>query len=136
LRAEASGLQLDGLVEFHVNVQFDLLKNWLSTATVGLHTMWNEHFGISVVECMAAGTLMLAHDSGGPQQDIVVEYDGHRTGYLAHDELTYSQALRTIFSLTEQQRLDVRTNARKSVRRFADDEFEKKFVEVTRCLFC
>ncbi|KHJ97822.1 hypothetical protein OESDEN_02201 [Oesophagostomum dentatum] len=33
--------------------------------------MWNEHFGISVVEGMAAGTIMLAHDSGGPELDIL-----------------------------------------------------------------
>lgn len=31
---------------------------------IGLHTMWNEHFGISVVEGMAAGQIMVAHASG------------------------------------------------------------------------
>lgn len=29
------------------------LKSWLSRATVGIHTMRDEHFGISVVELMA-----------------------------------------------------------------------------------
>ena len=38
---------------------------------IGLHTMWCEHFGISVVEMMAAGLVMIAHDSGGPRMDIV-----------------------------------------------------------------
>ena len=33
-------------VEFKINIPFDELKNYLSEATVGLHTMWNEHFGI------------------------------------------------------------------------------------------
>jgi hypothetical protein len=34
--------------------------------------MWNEHFGIGVVELMAAGVVTIAHNSGGPKMDIVV----------------------------------------------------------------
>jgi len=33
-------------VEFKINVSFAELKDCLAGATVGLHTMWNEHFGI------------------------------------------------------------------------------------------
>lgn len=33
-------------VEFKVNIPFDELKKHLGEATIGLHTMWNEHFGI------------------------------------------------------------------------------------------
>ena len=33
--------------------------------------MWNEHFGISIVEMMAAGLVVVAHNSGGPRMDIV-----------------------------------------------------------------
>ncbi|EYC21119.1 hypothetical protein Y032_0020g230 [Ancylostoma ceylanicum] len=54
---------------------------------ISIHTMWNEHFGISVVEGMAAGTIMLAHDSGGPQLDILQPIDGKKQelplGFLA-----------------------------------------------------
>jgi hypothetical protein len=28
---------------------------------LGIHTMWNEHFGIGIVEMMAAGLLTIAH---------------------------------------------------------------------------
>jgi alpha-1,2-mannosyltransferase len=34
--------------------------------------MWNEHFGISVVEMMAAGLVVIAHNSGGPKMDIIL----------------------------------------------------------------
>ena len=30
-----------------------------------------EHFGISVVEMMAAGLIVWAHDSAGPRYDII-----------------------------------------------------------------
>lgn len=33
-------------VEFKLNVPFEELKKELADATIGLHTMWNEHFGI------------------------------------------------------------------------------------------
>lgn len=43
-------------VEFVVNAPYSELKGWLGRASVGLHTMWNEHFGICVVEYMVRAT--------------------------------------------------------------------------------
>eukprot|EP00008_Paramoeba_atlantica_P001349 CAMPEP_0201501614 /NCGR_PEP_ID=MMETSP0151_2-20130828/83682_1 /ASSEMBLY_ACC=CAM_ASM_000257 /TAXON_ID=200890 /ORGANISM="Paramoeba atlantica, Strain 621/1 / CCAP 1560/9" /LENGTH=60 /DNA_ID=CAMNT_0047895131 /DNA_START=1046 /DNA_END=1225 /DNA_ORIENTATION=+ len=51
--------------------------------------MWCEHFGIGVVEFMAAGLIPVAHNSGGPKMDIVI----HDTGYLAKDPKEYGEAL-------------------------------------------
>ena len=42
-------------MDFAINVSFEELKRLLSEAVGGLHTMLDEHFGISVVEYMAAG---------------------------------------------------------------------------------
>lgn len=38
---------------------------------VGLHTMIDEHFGIALVEFLASGLLVVAHNSGGPKSDIL-----------------------------------------------------------------
>ncbi|XP_077568525.1 GDP-Man:Man(3)GlcNAc(2)-PP-Dol alpha-1,2-mannosyltransferase [Stigmatopora nigra] len=111
-------------VEFKLNIPFEELKRELSQATIGLHTMWNEHFGIGVVECMAAGKVILAHKSGGPQLDIVVPFEGGQTGFLADGEYSYAEAIEQILNLTPASRLQIRRNARQSVARFSDQEFE------------
>lgn len=67
LQRQADDLGLGTSVEWHVNVPFDELKAMLGGAVGGLHTMVDEHFGISVVEYMAAGVIPIAHDSGRSQ---------------------------------------------------------------------
>lgn len=69
-------------MEFLVNVDYEALKLNLSKALIGLHTMWNEHFGIGVVEYLAAGVIPIAHRSGGPLMDIIVPFQGKPVGML------------------------------------------------------
>lgn len=49
-----------------------------------LHTMIDEHFGIAIVELMAAGLITIAHNSGGPGLDIIGRRL-HEIGYLGND---------------------------------------------------
>ncbi|XP_004577733.2 GDP-Man:Man(3)GlcNAc(2)-PP-Dol alpha-1,2-mannosyltransferase [Ochotona princeps] len=128
LRRLTEELGVQGDVEFKVNIPFDELKKYLSKATIGLHTMWNEHFGIGIVECMAAGTVILAHNSGGPKLDIVVPHEGDITGFLAETEEGYADTMAHILSLSAEERLRIRSNARASVSRFSDQEFETAFL--------
>ena len=81
-----------------------------------------------VVELMAAGTVTLAHDSAGPKMDILTPHNGKPTGYLAHDVTSYTDAMEAIFSLTNEQRTAICENARKSVTRFSEQEFEQGFL--------
>lgn len=64
------------------NVSFVLsplrkVRGLLGRAKAYVHCALNEHFGISIVEAMAAGCVPLVHDSGGPRE-IVVEGVGYR----------------------------------------------------------
>ncbi|CAI5965660.1 unnamed protein product [Closterium sp. NIES-64] len=68
----AVSLGVERRVDFIVNTPFRELQQLLGGATCGIHTMWDEHFGISVVEYMAAGAVPIAHNSAGPKMDIVV----------------------------------------------------------------
>lgn len=128
-------LKIDEYVEFKLNVSFEELKELMSEATIGLHTMRDEHFGIGVVELMAAGTVVLAHNSGGPKLDIVTAYNGQTTGYLASDSVSYADAMTMIFNLTEKQSQEVREAARQSVARFSEKEFETGFLSVMEPLW-
>jgi len=57
LRALAAEAGVGGQVEFVVGAPFPELKRWLGRASVGVHTMWNEHFGIVLVEYLAAAVV-------------------------------------------------------------------------------
>lgn len=65
---------------FKTNLPIDDVVQIMSQAKVGIHTMKNEHFGIAIVEMMAAGIITIAHESGGPLRDIIQK--GKQRGYL------------------------------------------------------
>ena len=145
-------------VEFVVNAPFSVLQDWYARASIGIHTMWNEHFGISIVEMMAAGLLVVAHNSGGPKMDIVTPWGGgaevteQHTGYLATTPAAYAACLSAAFVLCARAEGDdnnnnsssssssssssgggdglVRDRARRSVARFSDEIFSQNAVEL------
>jgi alpha-1,2-mannosyltransferase len=84
LRLLANELQIKDSVEFHLDATWPEILQWLRKASVGVNGMWNEHFGIGVVEYQAAGLISVVHDSGGPKRDIVTKVDGEPTGELGN----------------------------------------------------
>jgi alpha-1,2-mannosyltransferase len=54
LRSAAVQLGIQDAVHFRLNEPFPVLMQALRSCAVGLHTMWNEHFGIGVVEMMVS----------------------------------------------------------------------------------
>ncbi|RUS33670.1 ALG11 protein [Jimgerdemannia flammicorona] len=133
LKDEALHLGIHNNVRFEVNASFPQLVEWLGRAKVGLHTMWNEHFGIGVVEYMAAGLVPVVHNSGGPQMDIVVEYNGKPTGYLASDVLGFGNALYTALSLPDAAYREIAENARAAASdKFSELEFREAMLRSLR----
>ena len=136
LKHYAEYLGVANHVQFKINVPFDELKVQLAQANAALHTMWNEHFGIGLVECMAAGCVMIGHDSGGPKMDIVVNWCGQPTGYLADSKESYSSCLVEVFMQPEVNRTAMVTAARESVQaKFSVEVFEASFLRATEHLF-
>ncbi|EGV64578.1 asparagine-linked glycosylation protein [Yamadazyma tenuis] len=63
-------LNLSDYVEFIVDCSYSEILHQLSKVKFGLNSMWNEHFGIGVVEYMNHGVIPIVHASAGPLLDI------------------------------------------------------------------
>jgi alpha-1,2-mannosyltransferase len=142
LKVLAKDLNLtDDMVEFRVNVPFEELHELLGDAVAGLHSMIDEHFGISVVEYMAAGAVPIAHNSGGPREDIVLPEPrrdgcgpGQRTGFLCRTVEQYTDAIVEVVGMGQVARLEVAAAARRRAAAFSDERFKNEFVEAVRPL--
>lgn len=80
----------------------------------------------------ASGLIPIAHDSGGPKTDIVVDYNGSPTGFRARTEEEYASHLFHIFGghLSDKDQDEMRRNARNAVQaRFSVDKFSSDFVD-------
>ncbi|CBK21624.2 uncharacterized protein [Blastocystis hominis] len=142
LKKIAEDIDLTRSVMFLVNAPYETVQQYLASSSVGLHTMRDEHFGISVVEFLAAGLIAVANDSAGPKQDIVVpafprggkkyrmEAEGAEkaTGFLAGTIDEYVEALQFIFS-HEEQLEGIRANGRERSKMFSTEKFVKTFKE-------
>ncbi|KAA0202197.1 hypothetical protein HAZT_HAZT004709 [Hyalella azteca] len=123
----AVNLGIDNQVEWCINLPFSQMLELMKESCVGLHTMWNEHFGISIAEMQAAGLITVANNSGGPKMDIIVPHHGQATGLLAINEEDYAESLYTALTMTDHEREQMTTAARFSAKRFSDANFDEKF---------
>ncbi|KAK6334343.1 asparagine-linked glycosylation protein [Orbilia blumenaviensis] len=127
LRLLARELHIEKSVEFVTNAPWGDVIGWLGRASVGVNAMWNEHFGIGVVEYQAAGLIGVVHDSGGPKLDIVVDVDGERTGYHATTADEFAEGFKQALSLSEADTVAMRRRARQSSLRFSEEIFEEQW---------
>jgi len=126
LRKLAKALEVEDHVQFVVNAPYPEVLRWLSVSSIGLSTMIDEHFGINVVEYMAAGVIPVTHASGGPLQDIVVPVNNEPTGFHATTPQTFADAFDKVLSLWTEEDLALRARARSwAVQQFSEEEFEK-----------
>ncbi len=71
-------------VEIRTNVEFGVLKDILSKALIGIHTMKDEHFGIGVVEFMAAGfNLSIVYCRHSQIADACIQLCWTKDGYCS-----------------------------------------------------
>ncbi|KAK4692894.1 hypothetical protein P7C71_g4394, partial [Lecanoromycetidae sp. Uapishka_2] len=129
LRLLAHDLKIEDSVLFALDAPWPEVLDWLSRSWIGVNGMWNEHFGIGVVEYQAAGLICVVNDSGGPKADIVVDIDGKTTGYHASTESEYASSFAEALSMSEEATLAMRKRARSSSKRFTEEAFAIRWVE-------
>ena len=125
-------------VQFCVGIPHDELVDSLCRANVAVHPMVDEHFGIAVVEAMAAGLIVIAHDSGGPSRDILLppDYNPRQpTGILVSrgclDKDAFAAALKTAFVEMSEDEIEKMTRAARHVsqERFSAEKFAEGFLQ-------
>lgn len=112
------------------NAPWPNVRRILETSLVGLNAMWNEHFGMGVVEIMAAGLIPVVHASAGPLLDIVKNTDhgfffksARDPDYKKGEYPSLSEALLSAFSLNPADRKAMSLRVQAASQKFGDAQF-------------
>lgn len=143
-------------IEFILDAKYEVIKEYLQTSSIGLNAMWNEHFGIAVVEYVASGLIPIVHASAGPLLDIVVPWDSsshkqsnestihNRTGFFFKSETdpdysnlkdksqypSLAEAFVSVTNLTDEEKLEITKRGKECVlNKFSDLKFNEKWIE-------
>jgi len=115
-------------VELLRDLDFSKLLALYGKAKIYLHAMKYEHFGMSIVEAMAAGLVPIVHRSGGPWEDILKAQQGrHGFSYLTADEAAW-----LIEDLIENEhtRKEIVSRNREHVHMFSSESYQKKILSI------
>jgi alpha-1,2-mannosyltransferase len=105
LKEKAERIGVSDSVDFAVNRTRSDILGLFRKAKVAIHTMRDEHFGISIVEMMSAGLVVIAHASAGPKMDIIGAAH-HSVGYLADSQAAYAKYV--VHSMLNYESSDIR----------------------------
>lgn len=81
-------LGLNDYIKFEINASLDKLLSIIQESSVYFHPMVGEHFGMAVVEAMAAGLIPVVPSIGGPAEFVPPEYQ-YNTVEHAAEIITY-----------------------------------------------
>lgn len=121
-------------VELLKDLKFSEVMNNIKEATFGVHTMIDEHFGISVVEMLSGGLITLAHNSAGPKDDILGNHTHALYGLLANDDkdfnVTFNRMIEDYSDPAKREGLlaKVRAGQKFAQEELSNEAFSSKFV--------
>merc|ERR1711990_473112 len=113
IEAKAKELGIFDRISIEKNKPRSRILELFSKAKVAIHTMKYEHFGIAVVELMAAGIITVAHKSAGPLMDIIGACD-QQVGCLADTVDEYAFFVKHGLTKFDEEK-NMRVHARKYV---------------------
>ena len=122
-------LNLENSVKFLKNGTTEQIIQEFSQAKIGIHTMVGEHFGITLIEMMAAGLIIITHNSAGAKDDIIVASEGGvKPGFLVEDENGYISQLEEILLRYDEIKSFVVEASKKKAEQFSDENFDIQFI--------
>jgi alpha-1,2-mannosyltransferase len=115
-------------VELLKALEFKDLLLLYGKSKIYLHSMKDEHFGIVVLEAMAAGLAPVVYRGGGPWEDILKA----EQGYYGFSYKTAEEAGSVIKKLLEDENVRKKIVERNQsyTMEFSDEVFKKKFLEL------
>ena len=105
-------------IRFIANAEWSEVSSRLRQGMCAIHTMVDEHFGISLLEFLEAKLPVVAHRSGGPENDILMPDE--KFGFLASNEDEFVDKICAVlsdFKAVKRKRID----AYNSLSRFMND---------------
>jgi len=113
------------------NVSFVLsplrkVRDILGRAMAYVHCAENEHFGITIVEAMAAGCVPIVHDSGGPREIVTSD-----VGFRWNNLLTAAGQLKMLTE-NDHYRRELSGAASIRARKFRPEVFESEITKILR----
>ena len=112
-------LHLEARIVVVPNASRQDIKNYLAKAKVYLHTMKNEHFGISIAEAMSMGCVPVVHNSGGAPEFVP---DRYRYSTIQHAAVIINDAIKNWSSAEAEGLIQLAA-------RFSETNFSKKFMQ-------
>lgn len=138
-----------GLTEKNYTIVVDApwanVQQILAKSLVGVNCMWNEHFGMGVVEYMAAGLIPVVHASGGPLLDIVKDEQG-TPGFFFNSKrdpdfariekyVPLKDALLAALELSPEQKRQYSLRDYAIAQKFSDKAFTEKWNDVFKKVY-
>jgi alpha-1,2-mannosyltransferase len=129
LKEYSKELGVQDYVKFVPNGTIEEILEEFSRAKIGIHTMIAEHFGITLIEMMAAGLIVVTHNSAGAKDDILVnDREGNKPGFLVDTENDYINQIEEILVRYDQMKSQYIISSRKKAEEFSDEAFKEKYI--------
>jgi glycosyltransferase involved in cell wall biosynthesis len=116
-------LGLTDYVTFEINASLDKLLSIMGQSKVYFHPARGEHFGMAVVEAMAAGLIPIVPNKGGPTEFVPKEYHFNTLEQAA-------EIISSAFHLPSSKRLQMSN----SVNKFSTCHYIKRFQHIVNGL--
>ena len=124
----ARQLGVEDYVKFLKNGTTEQIAEEFSKAKIGIHTMIEEHFGITLIEMMAAGLIVVTHNSAGAKNDILVTENDMKPGFLVNTENEYVAQIEEILIRYNEIRGQITNFSTQRAEKFSDEAFQEKFL--------
>jgi alpha-1,2-mannosyltransferase len=124
----ARQLGVQQYVKFLKNGTTEQITEEFSKAKIGIHTMIDEHFGITLIEMMAAGLIVVTHNSAGAKNDILINEGESKPGFLVNNENEYVAQIEEILIRYNEIKGQMISCSTQRAEKFSDEAFKEKFL--------